>query len=106
MNIYLYSVYDKKASTYKTPFVFNNTDEAVRAFGSVCSDTNSELCKYAEDYQLEIVGEFNTVTGEIFPESDTDDPIRYPKVITTALEAKKQFLAQYGQSETEVNDNA
>jgi hypothetical protein len=103
MKLKIFSVYDKKAGSYRNPVTFNTTAESVRAFGQLCADPTTELSIYAEDYHLELLGELNTVTGEITTESD-DAAIKYPLVITTALAAKKEFFDRYESAMTSLEE--
>jgi hypothetical protein len=103
MILYIYSVFDKKAGIYRNPVTFKTTAESVRAFGQLCADPTTELSIYAEDYQLELVGEFNTITGDITAESD-DAAIKYPIVVTTALTAKKEFFDRYESAMTSLEE--
>lgn len=62
----IYSIYDKKASFYLTPFVMHNDEEAVRALvTTMASAPELPLATNPEDYQLAKIGNFDDSTSEI-----------------------------------------
>lgn len=54
----IYSVLDKKANRYATPFFASNDDVAQRMFDDVCRNEQSDLFKYPEDFRLVRLGFF------------------------------------------------
>lgn len=64
----LYSIYDKKAKATMGIFETTNDLVAIRDFSQVCSNKDSQIAKFAEDYQLLCLGEIDTNTGAIIPE--------------------------------------
>nr|DAV77999.1 MAG TPA: DNA binding protein [Microviridae sp.] len=69
MMIKIFSVFDKKASAFMSPFYFNNIPEALRAFDDICNDVNSRINKHPGDYALYLLGSFDDKSGEIRPEA-------------------------------------
>lgn len=66
MNIY--TIYDSKAEAYLTPFFTDTDATAVRIFTSATTDEQHHFHKYAEDYTLFAIGEWDEKAGEIIPE--------------------------------------
>ena len=56
----LYAVYDKKAETELGIFEQPNDLVAIRDFSQVCSKEDSQLAKFAEDYELRCLGTIDT----------------------------------------------
>lgn len=76
----VYSVHDKAAQAFATPFFMNNDAHAKRGFvDAVKNDKN--LSSYAEDYVLYRVGSFDDVTGNM-------SCLPSPDKICTGIEAK------------------
>ena len=76
----IYSVYDKAAQAFATPFFLNNDAHAKRGFvDAVKNDPN--LSSYAEDYVLYRVGSFDDVTGNL-------STLPSPDKVCTGIEAK------------------
>ncbi len=65
MKIQIFSVYDSKADAYLQPFFSMNTDTALRAIDTVLQDPNHQFSKYAEDFTLFGIGEFDDAKGHI-----------------------------------------
>lgn len=61
----LYTVFDKKAQTTLAVFESTNDLVAIRDFSQICTNKESQIAKFAEDYQLMCLGELNTETGII-----------------------------------------
>lgn len=79
----LYSFYDCKALSFSQPFCIINDYEAIRAFYSLCSDPESKMCVYPEDYQLFHLGTLDDTSGELTPS--------IPTKLATGLEARAHF---------------
>ena len=73
----LYSVYDKKADVYSPIMQFDNDVSAVRNFQQACSQADSLLSRYPDDFRLDYVGDFDCKLGILYP-------INNPKVIVEA----------------------
>lgn len=65
MKLGLYSILDKKAGVYSSPFSAMNAEVACRMVCTSMSDPNSNLGKFPDDYQVWCIGEFDDTTGNI-----------------------------------------
>lgn len=67
----LYSVYDKEARIYNTPFPAATDVHAMRTFSMQVNDANSaNMLNFApKDFALYSVGSFDSNTGELTPHS-------------------------------------
>ena len=63
MKILAFSVYDSKAQAFITPFFSQTRGTAVRSFEQACNDPNHDFGRFAEDYTLMCVGEFDQENG-------------------------------------------
>lgn len=79
----IFSVYDSKASAYIQPFFATTDAVAIRMFEEAISDPNHQFNKWAGDYTLFSLGEWDENTGSIFA-FDT------PYNLGTALTFKSQ----------------
>lgn len=61
----LFTIHDSKAESYGQPMCFKTTAEAIRNFGSWCKDPESNLHKFATDYSLLEIGEYDESNGKI-----------------------------------------
>lgn len=59
MRVKIYSVYDCKAEAYLQPMFMQSNGVAVRSFTAAVSDSKHDFCKFAEDYTLFELGEFD-----------------------------------------------
>lgn len=82
------TVYDSKAQAYLNPMVFRSTGDAIRAFGDLCSNSEHDFHRHAEDYTLFEIGEWDEFTGS---------SIMYHAAIplSKAIEASPQHKAHY-----------
>lgn len=64
----MYSIYDKVAQTYNTPFFQTNDQVAVRSFRELAADATSSLYRSPSDYQLIRIGAFDSDDGQLLPE--------------------------------------
>ncbi len=62
-----YSIFDKKAATYNTPFFCINDGVACRSFSDLVRDHRSTVGQHPEDFALYRLGEFNDLEGIISP---------------------------------------
>lgn len=58
----VYSVYDNKSMSYKSPFYASARGEAVRTFTVGVNTPNSQLNMFPDDFELWEVAEFDDVT--------------------------------------------
>ena len=61
----IYAVYDKKAQTELGLFEQPNDLVAIRDFSQVCAKEDSQIAKFADDYELMCLGTIDTETGII-----------------------------------------
>lgn len=62
---YVFSVFDKKAGVYCTPFVSHSIATATRDFTQAVNDPNSQVHKFASDYELYQIGAWDEDTGRM-----------------------------------------
>ncbi len=63
MKLKVFSVYDSKAEAFIQPFYSQTTGTAVRSFEQAVQDPTHEFRKFAGDYTLFELGEFDQSTG-------------------------------------------
>lgn len=63
MKLKMFTVYDDAAQAYLQPFFFSTNALAIRAFADLANDPNHQFCKYASQYHLFELGEFDQSTG-------------------------------------------
>lgn len=66
MELFIYSIYDKKTQIYARPFLLQNDATAIRAIQTTIMD-QKELASYPDDYQVSCLGSFDETTGLITP---------------------------------------
>lgn len=59
----VFAVFDSKAAAYLQPMFFLTKGVAIRAFSSAVSDPKHEFYRYAEDYCLFELGEFDEASA-------------------------------------------
>lgn len=62
-----YSIYDKKALSFATPFFAVNDDVAMRSFEDLVRDHRSLVSQHPEDFALHLVGRFDPEPGCLSP---------------------------------------
>jgi hypothetical protein len=60
-----YTIKDQKAGTYSNPYYAVNDATAIRTFKQACSDKNTTLNQYPEDFSLFKVGIWDDQSAEI-----------------------------------------
>ena len=63
----IYSIFDKKAAFYLTPFFLRNDPEAQRAVQQMLQTRDNQLALSPQDYQLVRIGTYDDTTSEIIP---------------------------------------
>lgn len=63
MRLFAFSVLDKKAEYFSTPFFTRSLGEAIRGFGDEARNPESQLFKHPNDFELFHVGYFSQETG-------------------------------------------
>lgn len=61
----VFSIFDKKAEIFNTPFFQLNDRVAVRSLCDLCADSRSFVSKHPEDYALYCLGDFDDRSGAI-----------------------------------------
>jgi hypothetical protein len=97
----IFSIYDAKAQAYIQPFFSPTNGTAIRSFQSACNETNSNFNRYAADYTLFEIGEWEEQHGNITPHD-------LKKSLGTALEyitiLNNTPSHQTGETEENTND--
>lgn len=60
----LFSVFDSKAEAFNTPMFFQSTGVAIRSFSAAASDEKTDISRFAADYTLFELGEFDEHSGK------------------------------------------
>lgn len=87
MKLQCYSLFDTKAAAFGTPFFMFNDQVALRAFGDLTNDPQSNVHAHPEDYILYCIGEFDDKGAEYVSKSP-------PAVIANAsslVKVEKRF---------------
>lgn len=63
MILKMFTVYDQGVEAYMQPFCCKSKGEAIRSFTETANDPNSQLYKYAPDFTLMEIGEWDDQTG-------------------------------------------
>lgn len=83
-----FAVRDIKSETFSHVNNFKRIEEAMRAFCIACDNTESDWFKYAEDYALFEIGNFDDEKG-------LHIPFTQPKLVLTALNASSRHKDYY-----------
>ncbi len=65
MKLQAFAVRDSKAEAFFPPFFQGTVGQGERTFVDLCRDGNVELSKHPGDYQLYLVGGFDSETGAL-----------------------------------------
>lgn len=66
MKLLVFAVKDTKANEYGTPLFFQTKEVAVRSLSEVVNrQEDHPFYKYPQDFELFVIGEFNTENAEI-----------------------------------------
>lgn len=79
MKLQVMSVYDTKARAFLPPFFVPHVDVGLRAIASAANEPGHQLCRFAADFEIYHLGEWDDGTGvyEARPQ-----PFAYGRVIT------------------------
>lgn len=61
---FAYCIVDRKAGLYNNPVFYLRDGQAVRDFQTLCSDRQTMIGRYPEDFALYCVGSFDDETGK------------------------------------------
>ena len=67
MKLRVYTVFDSKVEAFLTPFFMRADGEAVRAAVEAGYQDNHNFSKYAADYTLVCIGEWDDATAAFYP---------------------------------------
>lgn len=72
--LYLMSIFDRKAEQFNRPFTARSLGEAMRNFGAEVNrgEPDNMMNKYPGDFDLFLVGIFDPATGHVEVSSDDD----------------------------------
>lgn len=62
-----YSIYDRKALAYHSPFYQTTDGAAVRTFSDLVQDNNTQVGRHPADFVLYCVGSYDDAKGELTP---------------------------------------
>lgn len=64
---FLYSTRDRAAALFSPPFTAPHNGVAIRAFTDAVNDSrrDSDISKHPDDFDLYLVGEFDSATGDV-----------------------------------------
>jgi len=85
MILKMYSIRDAKAGIFHKPFYQVTHGEAERSFRTTCSEKQSMMWQYPEDFDLYYVGEYNDNEGTMKP---LDTPQHILKAIACVKKEK------------------
>ena len=71
MKFSVYAIKDAALGTYAAPFTQPNNAVAMRSFGDLANDPNSNLSRHPSDYALVRLGTFDDDTGVFESEEPT-----------------------------------
>ena len=95
MKYMTYAVYDSKAQRYIFPQNYVRREEAVRAFSMACNQPDTDFFRYAEDYSLFEIGQYDEDIGLHYPHTA-------PIMIITAVLASEKHKEYYSTSLSKV----
>lgn len=79
----MFSVRDSKIGTFTQPFFSQTVGAALRSLEAAVYDTNHDFCKWAKDFDLYHIGEYDAETGTVIP-------LAQPQHIASCLDFKNQ----------------
>lgn len=71
----VFTVFDSKVGAYLPPIIMRSAPEALRAIGVACADKEHDFHKFAEDYTIFEIAEWDEISGQLKP---------YPTAISLA----------------------
>jgi hypothetical protein len=61
----MFSVFDEKSQAYLNPFFMQNEAQAIRAMMDIMHDQNHSFFRFASDYTLYQIAEWDNVSSEL-----------------------------------------
>lgn len=80
MKLVIVAIRDVKTAAYMVPVFFLSTGQALRWFGDLVNDRQTDVGKHPEDYALWSLGGFDQQAGTVIP-------IEQPFILQTATQA-------------------
>lgn len=68
-----YSVYDRKALQYHPPFFASTDGQAVRSFGDLANDLNTNIGRHPADFVLFLIGFYDDSNGSL----ESTNPVQH-----------------------------
>lgn len=87
----VFSVFDSKVGAYLPPMIMRSVGEALRAFGNACNHSESDFCKFAEDYTIFEIAEWDELTGTLLPH---DSHISLGRAIELSSRHSQHYFVQ------------
>lgn len=69
----MYSIYDSKSESYQQPVFAQTRGVVIRSLSQACADVNHDFHKFAADFTLFEIGEFDERTGMITPHASKEN---------------------------------
>ncbi len=88
MQQFMFVIYDSKANAFMTPWFLTTEQLAIRAFGDLANDPESNVFRHPDDYTLFTIGTFNDATAKI--------NWNEPQTLGNAIQFKDQRQKQTG----------
>lgn len=87
MQLQVFSIFDEKGQIFSQPFFLQHQGIALRSFGDLVNDPQSQINKHASDYKLYKLGTYDDQTGALKSEA-------LPIFLANASEFKQQQTIQ------------
>lgn len=65
MKLKMFSVFDSKIQAYMNPFFARTAAEALRSFADAVNNSESNFCRFAEDFTLFEIGAWDDQTAKV-----------------------------------------
>lgn len=85
-----FSVFDKKASSFATPFFVQTRGVAMRSFSDLANDQRSVVAQHPEDFALYEIGNFDETGGVLLHRVNEGGEALPPLFIAEASDFVKQ----------------
>ena len=93
MKLKIYTLHDKAAAAFTTPFFMANDGLAIRAFqDNINSDKEDNIMLHPEQFTLYQTGEFNDINGTI-------TALGEPKIIAHGIELVNEHKPKYSDAD-------
>lgn len=103
MQIFLYSIYDRKAQVYLPPFTAQHEAMALRTFAEAVVSSETPVSQYPADFDLLLLGAVDVETGILVQETPSPRPIINGLVALTNAQRERQryqsILSTVGEEE-------